>query len=94
MPCRTVAAALSIVAVLLPAAAIAADKPVALEARLAQRGPGSRPDQYTMPAGQSMAFHTHVYVDGHEVATTVTKHQRKDGTRRTDTRRGPYAGRH
>jgi len=56
MPCRTVAA-LSIIAVLLPAAAIAADKPVALEAKLAQP---------VMKAGETQKNYLRVALNGCE----------------------------
>jgi Ca-activated chloride channel homolog len=56
MPCRTVAA-LSIIAVLLPAAAIAADKPVALEAKLAQP---------VMKAGEAQKNYLRVALNGCE----------------------------
>jgi len=57
MPYRTVAAALSIVAVLLPAAAAAADKPVALEAKLAQP---------VMKAGETQKNYLRVALNGCE----------------------------
>src|SRR5436309_1965156 len=56
MPYRTVAA-LSIIAVLLPAAAVAADKPVALEAKLAQP---------VMKAGETQKNYLRVALNGCE----------------------------
>jgi hypothetical protein len=54
----------------------------------------------TVPGGRSLAFsagttvvHTNVNLDGERIAHTVTRHQRKSQTRRSDSRRGPYAGR-
>jgi hypothetical protein len=71
-----------------------------LHARLAQLGPGG-----TVPAGASAAFagagagreivvHNTLTLDGQVVTRTVTRGQQKDATRRTQSRRGPYAGRH
>jgi hypothetical protein len=68
-----------------------------LRQRLSQLGPGG-----TVPAGTSAAFagagaivvHSHTYLDGQQIATTVTKAQQKARTRRADSRRGPYAGPH
>lgn len=68
-----------------------------LQARLAQYGaggtvPGSRSAAFS-GAGATDVIHTHVHLDGKKVGESVTKHQRKRATHRSDSRRGPYAGR-
>jgi hypothetical protein len=67
-----------------------------LRKRLALLGHGgtTAPGSSQAFAGQTTVVHAHTYIDGREVSKTVTKQQQKDSTRRGQSRRGPYAGRH
>ena len=75
---------------------LSADQRRALASAIAQIGLAGRvPAIRSRPFGQpEMVVHTHVHLDGREVESSVTKHQRKDSQRRSTSRRGPYAGRH
>lgn len=71
----------------------------ALRARIDQIGaggtvPGRRSPAFAgAGAGPPIVVHNNTYLDGELVARNTTKHQRKASQRRTDSRRGPYAGR-
>jgi hypothetical protein len=66
--------------------------PIVSQIGLGGRVPGRR--SIAFGGGGDVVVHTHVSLDGREVATSVTRHQQKDSTRRTGSRRGPFAGRH
>ena len=64
-----------------------------LQAAVSTIGPGG-----TVPGARSQAFSSqqtiNLNLDGKTVAKVVTDHQRRQTQRRSDSRRGPYAGRH
>jgi len=78
---------------------LTADQAKALRARLSQFGPGG-----TIPGsgvgafggvigpGGELVVHTHVNLDGKEVARNTTRHQQRGARRNPPQRRGPFAG--
>jgi dihydroorotate dehydrogenase len=70
-----------------------------LRQRLAQIGaggtvPGSRSAAFAGAGANNVVVQTTVNLDGKKVAQNTTKHQRRATQRRSESRRGPYAGRH
>lgn len=70
-----------------------------IQQRLSQVGvggtiPGSRSLAFSGAGTQTTVIPLTVTLDGQTVSKVVTTHQRKANMRRTDSRRGPYAGRH
>lgn len=81
---------------LLSGLGLAPDELRRVRQRLAMVGPGGtipQPSRAFNAAG-AIVVQSDLYVDGQKLASNTTKHQRKDSTRRTTSRRGPYAGRH